>query len=114
MAKIESFTLFSLNLPFRIVFKHAAANRDSSDSIMLKCKTDSGGTGFGECLPRYYVTGESRDHAFNLLHENILPRMVGFDFNSIEDVFSYLSTCNGKAPATWVPSSVAQTASKQE
>jgi L-alanine-DL-glutamate epimerase-like enolase superfamily enzyme len=110
MAKIAGFTIFSLNLPFRIVFKHAAANRNSSDSIMLKCETESGATGFGECLPRIYVTGESRDHAFNLLHKNILPRMVGSEFSCIEDVISYLSNCNGKAPATWVPSSIPQTA----
>lgn len=110
MAKIIGFTIFSLNLPFRIVFKHAAANRDSSDSIMLKCETESGVTGFGECLPRFYVTGESRDHSFDLLQKNILPRMVGLDFSNVKEVISYLSTCNGKAPATWVSSSIPQTA----
>lgn len=110
MARIKNFTLFSLNLPFRIVFKHAAANRDSSDSIFIKCETDSGCFGFGECLPRYYVTGESRDQSFNLLKENILPKLIGLDFSSFEHVFYFLSICNGKAPEAWVPSAVPQTA----
>lgn len=110
MAKIKSFTLFPLNLPFRIKFKHAAAERQSSCSIMLKCETASGSTGYGECLPREYVTGESQAHALNLLRENILPHLIGFEFHRMEDVISFLSDCNGKAPAVWCPSSIPQTA----
>jgi L-alanine-DL-glutamate epimerase-like enolase superfamily enzyme len=110
MAKIKSFTLFPLNLPFRIKFKHAAAERRCSGSIILKCETASGSTGYGECLPREYVTGESQAHALNILRENILSHLIGFEFHRLEDVISFLSACNGKAPAAWASASIPQTA----
>ncbi len=110
MAKIKSFTLFSLNLPFRSKFKHAAAERRSSGSVMLKCETVSGSTGYGECLPREYVTGESQAHVMHILRENILSHLIGREFHRLQDVISFLSACNGKAPAAWSPASIPQTA----
>ena len=91
-------------------FKHAAAERSSSDSIILKCETGSGVAGFGECLPRTYVTGENRDHSSALLRGNILSRLIGREFHRMEDVLFFLSTCDGKAPAAWTPPSIPQTA----
>ena len=58
--------MFARDLPFRVSVKHSAAARTRSDSLFLKCDTDAG-TGFGESLPRQYVTGETRDGAFELL-----------------------------------------------
>ena len=110
MATIKSFELFSVEIPFKKPFKHAAAERSTSNSIFLKCLTESGSFGFGECLPREYVSGESRDQAYDLLRKKILPRLVGAAFNSVDDLKSFLSDCNGKAPADWVNSATRQTA----
>jgi L-alanine-DL-glutamate epimerase-like enolase superfamily enzyme len=60
MPCIAKFKILAVDLPFRKVFKHAAAERDSSYSLFVKCATDNGHVGYGECLPRKYVTGESR------------------------------------------------------
>ncbi len=110
MARIKAFELFAIELPFKKVFKHAAADRTTSYSIMLKCIVQSGNIGFGECLPREYVTGESRDGAFELLHSQILPSLVGKDFDSVEHLKAFLSQCDGKAPQEWVPAATPQTA----
>lgn len=110
MATIIELVLFAVDLPFRSPFSHAAARRTVSDSLFLKCKTDSGAVGFGECLPRAYVTGESRDEAFDLLLEFILPRLVGLRFEGFGDVLRFLQDADGKAPADWVPPDRPQTA----
>jgi muconate cycloisomerase len=102
MARIDSFEIFSVDLPFRKPFKHAAAERVSSNSIFVKCRLSSGKSGYGECLPREYVTGESRDSAFVMLRDRILPRLVGRNFESYEEVKSFLKDCDGKAPADWI------------
>ena len=70
MVHIDQFELFAVDLPFRKPFKHAAAERNSSYSLFLKCITDKGIVGFGESLPREYVTGETREGAFALLGES--------------------------------------------
>ncbi|MEA2079024.1 MAG: enolase C-terminal domain-like protein [Pseudomonadota bacterium] len=109
MAGILSFELSAVELPFRKPFKHAAAERSSSYSLFLKCTTDSGAVGFGESLPREYVTGESRGSAFAMLRDNILPRLLGKQFDSMQDVESFLHHCNGQTPG-WVAADVPQTA----
>ncbi len=110
MPIIKAFELHALDLPFKKPFKHAAAERDSSYSLLLRCVTEGGPWGFGECLPRPYVTGETRDGTFELLAEKILPRLVGRTFASLEDVKAFLADCDGKAPPDWVDPSVPQTA----
>jgi len=110
MTRIRAFEVFAVDLPFRKPFEHAAACRVASDSIFLKCITESGTVGFGESLPRDYVTGETREQAFLLLKEKILPRLVGMGFQSVDDVRSFLQRCDGKAPPEWVPPHTPQTA----
>ena len=105
---LASFELASVDLPFRVKFKHSAAERQRSESLFLKCVTDAGVMGFGESLPREYVTGESRDGAFELLAERVLPRLVGRSFADLGEVETFLGECDGRAPADWVDSSTPQ------
>ncbi|WP_298438761.1 enolase C-terminal domain-like protein [Geobacter sp.] len=110
MAGIAHFELFYVDLPFRKPFVHAAAERTTSGSLMLKCVTTSGQTGFGECLPRPYVSGESRDGVFDLLASKVLPRLKDRNFTSFEEVLAFLRECDGKAPPDWVSPHIPQTA----
>ncbi len=98
-----------MELPFRKPFKHAAAERASSYSLFLRCTTDSGAVGFGESLPREYVTGESRASAFAMLRDDILPRLLGLRFDSMQDVERFLHQCDGQTPG-WVAANVPQAA----
>lgn len=110
MTRIVAFTLHALELPFRKPFKHAAKERWTSDSILLRCELEDGSVGFGECLPRDYVSGESRDDAFNLLETVFLPRLVGRSFGDWEELLGFLQDCNGRAPAEWGAEKQPQTA----
>ena len=107
-ATITRFELSAVDLPFRVKFKHSAAERQRSESLFLRCVTDGGASGFGESLPRHYVTGESRDGAFELLAERVLPRLVGRSFTGLAGVESFLGDCDGRAPADWVEPSTPQ------
>lgn len=101
-ATIVSAELLAVDLPLRRPFKHAASERSRSESVFLKCLTGTGAVGFGECLPRKYVTGETRDGAFELLHGAVLPRLVGLRFASLREVEQFLEECDGRAPRGWV------------
>ena len=108
--RIVSSEILAVDLPFRRTFGHSAASRNASDSLFLKCATEDGSVGFGECLPRVYVTGESRDGAYSLLRDRVLPRLIGMAFASYEEVWAFLNLCDGKAPRDWVAPDVPQTA----
>lgn len=110
MVRIKAFELFAVDLPFRKPFRHAAAERRTSSSILLQCMTDSRVHGFGESLPWEYVTGETRDTAFDLLARELLPHLIGRSFADLADLISFLKECNGKAPKEWVPPGISQTA----
>ncbi len=109
MAGIASFELSAVDLPFRKPFEHAAAERSSSYSLFLKCTTDTGAFGFGESLPREYVTGESRMSAFHMLRDDILPQLLEQRFDSMQELETFLHHCDGKTPG-WVAADMPQTA----
>jgi muconate cycloisomerase len=99
---IAEFDLLAVDLPFRKPFKHSAAERSTSNSVFVRCRLDDGKTGYGETLPREYVTGESRDGAFEMLRDEILPKLVGRRFDDHGELVSFLEDCNGRPPGDWV------------
>jgi L-Ala-D/L-Glu epimerase len=109
MATVTELQLFAVDLPFKTVVRHAAAARTTSESLFLRMTLDSGVDGWGEALPRAYVSGESRQDAFALLRDQVLPALVGRRFQSLPEVVSFLEKCDGKAPPEWVAPDVPQT-----
>jgi len=108
MPTITELQLSAVDLPFKHAFRHAAAERTTSDSLFLRARLSTGAKGWGESLPRVYVSGESRDEAFALLRDTILPPLLGRTFQSFPEVVSFLEKCDGKAPAEWVRPDVPQ------
>jgi L-Ala-D/L-Glu epimerase len=109
MATVTELQLFAVDLPFKTVVRHAAAARTTSEILFLRMTLDSGVDGWGEALPRAYVSGESRQDAFALLRDQVLPALVGQRFQSLPEVVSFLEKCDGKAPSEWVAPDVPQT-----
>jgi len=109
MPTITELRLFAIDLPFKVAFRHAAAARTTSESLFLRIRLDSGVEGWGESLPRAYVSGERREQAFALLREAILPALLGRTFESLAEVVSFLEKCDGKAPSEWVRPDIPQT-----
>jgi len=109
MPTVTELELFAVDLPFKTPFRHAAAARTTSESVFLRAGLDSGAEGWGESLPRAYVSGESRADAFALLRNSILPALVGRTFQSYPQLMSFLEKCDGKAPPDWVRPDVPQT-----
>jgi L-Ala-D/L-Glu epimerase len=108
MPSVTEFQLFAVDLPFKAPFKHAAAARHTSESLFLRARLDDGSEGWGESLPRLYVSGETRAYAFGLLRDEILPSLLGREFGSLTDVSSFLQKCDGKAPPEWIDADVPQ------
>ncbi|MFH0341028.1 MAG: mandelate racemase/muconate lactonizing enzyme family protein [Chromatiales bacterium] len=57
--KIASLSLEPLRIPFRVSFKHASAERNVTQSVLVIARSDDGLRGYGEGCPRDYVTGET-------------------------------------------------------
>ena len=73
--KISSACLYSLRIPFKNPFTHSLSRRLYSDSIVLKLTSDCGTVGFGEAVPREYVTGESVSSCLKHIQNYLLPAL---------------------------------------
>lgn len=83
IAKIE---LFELRLPLKREIKHASATRHDSTNILIRCRLSNGVEGWGEGVPRVYVTGESIDGAVAQFDESSLADSLAADCESWHDV----------------------------
>jgi muconate cycloisomerase len=57
--RIRQLTAHVVRLPFKRPFRHASAAREESENIVLRCELADGTVGWGEGVPRPYVTGET-------------------------------------------------------
>jgi len=93
-AKIKRMEISEVDLPFKKVFKHALHARQSSSSVFLKVCLDNGVVGFGEALPREYVTGETSSSVCDSIESN-LSRLIGVSFSSLGDVVDFIERFEG-------------------
>jgi L-alanine-DL-glutamate epimerase-like enolase superfamily enzyme/alpha-beta hydrolase superfamily lysophospholipase len=74
VARVEVLTA---ELPFRFAFGHALAKRRASTNVFVKLTLSDGSAGFGEGVPREYVTGETVESAVATLCEQYVPALLG-------------------------------------
>lgn len=79
-----------VRIPLRRTIRHASHTRDETDSLVVSCRLDDGTEGWGEGLPRAYVTGETIDTAFEHLQHSDLPRQLG---GAIADLSDAVELC---------------------
>lgn len=58
---------------------HASHVRTDTDNVVVRCKLSDGSTGYGEGVPRDYVTGETLDSALDLLTRSDLAKQLDTD-----------------------------------
>lgn len=56
---IQDIQLFYIQIPLKIRFSQSNNSTAVSDSLIVRLRTEGGITGYGECCPRTYVTGEN-------------------------------------------------------
>jgi L-Ala-D/L-Glu epimerase / N-acetyl-D-glutamate racemase len=71
--RIISAHLYALRIPFTMPFSHKLATRSYSDSVIVKLTADNGETGFGEGIPRPYVTGETVSSCLDHIRRVLIP-----------------------------------------
>jgi len=74
---------------FRMDVAHGLASRRHTVNVCAVVDSDSGHTGFGECVPRDYVTGESAATVAKVL-DGVLGRLPGTVFDSPEALVAFL------------------------
>jgi muconate cycloisomerase len=73
--RIEAMTIYQLRIPFHRAFRHALQRREESDAVIVKITDQDGRAGYGESLPRSYVTGETTESMIAWIGGELAPRL---------------------------------------
>ena len=101
MMRINSLTMRTLDIPFKMSFSHAAAERSRTQAVLVTATSRDGTVGYGEGCPREYVTGESIESANRFFDTH--RREVGelSDLDGIRDwVYAHRGIIDAN-PAAW-------------
>jgi muconate cycloisomerase len=89
-------TLFIVRLALRKEIAHASASRRESRNLLVRCRLADGTEGWGEGVPRSYVTGETPEGAQAQLRATPLAEQLSRDCSNWDDV---LAMCERFQPA---------------
>jgi len=81
-ATVTRIEVMTAELPFRFAFGHALAKRRSSTNVYVKVTLSDGSIGFGEGVPREYVTGETVEDAVVALGDRLGPALLGREIST--------------------------------
>lgn len=87
--KISSFTIYHIQLPFKLTVGHHLAERNFSENLIIEITTSEGITGYGEGVPRDYVTAENIESAYNTVASSAAA-FLGKSFTSFSDLKDWL------------------------
>lgn len=68
--KIQKLIARHIRIPLRKPIKHASHERQETDNLLIECHLANGVVGYGEGVPRDYVTGETIATALAVLQKN--------------------------------------------
>jgi muconate cycloisomerase len=91
---IKQLDIWHLKLGFQSQIKHNLATHDSSENLIFRVTTADSVQGYGEGVPRTFVTGEVLDDSLAFLQEVLAPELLARKFHSpqalviaMEDLF---------------------------
>jgi len=97
--KIKSIDILEVELPFKKEFRHGLGTRRTSGSIFIKAYLENGVIGYGEAMPREYVSGETTKSVDRRLREVLPGKLIGVSFSSFKGGIEFLERFKGLASA---------------
>ena len=100
--KLTSLNLNRIDIPFHVSFKHASAERSTTESVWVEACSKNGEVGFGEGCPRSYVTGEDMETVRDFFFRN--RSSVIDEVTNLESAVEWMKCREAeidKNPAAW-------------
>ena len=88
--KVTELTAYHVRIPLRKPVRHASHARSDTESLLIRCRLENGVVGWGEGLPREYVTGETIDAAWTMLQTTDIRGQLAGPWATIPDAMAAL------------------------
>ncbi len=79
-SRVTTVEILPLRIPFNQTFDHSQISRSSSDTVVVRVRGSEGLCGYGEGLPRPYVTGEDVESMVGMLGSTLAPGILKLTF----------------------------------
>lgn len=99
--KLKHIEFKKLEIPFRVSFKHASAERTSTEAVIAIAESENGLVGCGEGCPRSYVTGESIESCVEFIAAHYRNILAISDIDSLRAFVLANHAIIDKNPAAW-------------
>lgn len=86
--RVAEITAMIVRLKLRKEFKHASFTRKYSDNLIVRCRLADGTVGWGEGIPRTYVTGESPEGALAQMAATPIAQQLDHDCGNWHQVIN--------------------------
>lgn len=88
---IHSLTAFLIPVALKKPVRHASHERTDNETFVVRCELSDGAVGWGEGLPRIYVTGDSTESGWRHLEQTDYSGLRELPWTSIEEIFRAIS-----------------------
>jgi muconate cycloisomerase len=89
---IHSLTAFQVPIALKKPIRHASHVRHHNDTLIVRCELTNGCVGWGEGLPRTYVTGESIESVWRHITQTDFAQLADRELTDPAQVVSALDT----------------------
>ena len=83
--RIAELTAYHAAIRLKQTIRHASQVRKTNDTLLVRCRLDDGTEGWGEGLPRPYVTGETIESAFEQLRQTDWRSQLAMPVQSLSE-----------------------------
>jgi muconate cycloisomerase len=90
--RIQTLDAYHVRIPLRGRIRHASHARSDTHSIVVCCRLDDGTEGWGEGLPRSYVTGETIETVWEQFGSIDWAHILGEHFSDLSEA---IAICDG-------------------
>jgi L-Ala-D/L-Glu epimerase len=91
LVRLTELAFWHVRIPLKKEIKHASHARSDTDSLVVRATFADGCQGWGEGLPRPYVTGESIDQAWDMIDAIDWRQQLGGDWSALNEAVPRLA-----------------------
>ncbi|MCD8138503.1 MAG: hypothetical protein LUE17_01770 [Planctomycetaceae bacterium] len=109
MLRYTGLTIWRARFPLRLTFSHNLATRSEAETLLVALQTSTGHRGYGQILPRSYLSGETLATALEFLVGDLWPALQTFSLptaggeaawrDAVHSLFTHADAL--RQPAAW-------------
>jgi muconate cycloisomerase len=88
---ISEISAYHVRIPLKKTIRHASHARSANETLIVRCRLDDGTEGWGEGLPRPYVTGETIQTAWDQFRATKLKAQLSGSFNDFQSIVNLIA-----------------------